>query len=462
MASLEAQAWRGGVAMAARQVLGMAISFAGLIALARLIGTEAYGVYVSAFGLHAYLTLLFQWGTDVFLIRKPEDPTPEDAHQAFTLSMVLGGTGALLGLPIGWAAEAWIGAEGIGMAVATLVAGLPLTLMAQVPSALLQRRMAYGRVAWAELAGQGALYGVAVAAAAAGLDLAAPLVGWWAQQVVMAALFFGFSGYRPRLVWRREVLARLVSYGLGYAASIWVWHLRTLANPLIVAKALGPEAAASVAVAQRLAEALSFMRIVVWRVALPFLGRIQNDPARMARAVTMGMRLQVLAVGPLMAIFALLAPWLVPLAFGKDWTPVVAIFPFLALAHLANSTFSLHGSALYALGRNGQVTAFHLAHVAVLFTVAALLVPRLGLMGFGLAEMAALGGYALLHILTARALGRLEVGLGLVWGVGFGLPLFANLLGPAAWAGPVVVLALPATWRAVADWWSQIKEFAHG
>ena len=77
------------------------------------------------------------------------------------------------------------------------------------------------------------------------------------------------------------LLSELLSYGLGYSAAGWVWQLRTLSNPLIVARVLGPEAAASVAVASRLVEALSFMRLVLWRVAMPALGRMQEDRARL-------------------------------------------------------------------------------------------------------------------------------------------------------------------------------------
>lgn len=462
MAALRVLAWRGGVTMAVRQMVGMVISFAGLVGLARLIGPQSYGIYVSALALYNFLVLFFQWGTDVFLMRRSEDPTDDQIHQALTLSLVLGGVGMALSIPAGWMAERWIGAPGVARAVTILFCGMPLHLATLVPSALLQRRMAYGLVAWSELASHVALYGVALLAAWGGMGVLAPLAGWWAQQMVAACCLYPLSGLRFRLVWRRALLAELLSYGLGYSASVWVWQLRTLVNPLIVARILGPEAAANVAVAVRLVDALSFMRMVLWRVAIPALGRVQADPERLRRAIIEGIHLQVLAVAPLMAGFAVLAPWLVPFAFGKGWGPVVVVFPFLALASLANSLFSLHSSALSVMGRNGDVAVFHAVHVALLATGAAVMVPLWGVHGYGVAETLPLAAYLLLQIRAERVLGPVNMALPVVWALGFALPLFAEWLGPEAWLGPMAVMLLPATRRVLAGWWAQIKETAHG
>jgi PST family polysaccharide transporter len=462
MAGLRTLAWQGGIAMTVRQVVGMAISFGGLVALARLIGPQAYGVYVSALALHTFLVMFFQWGTDIFLVRRRDDPTAEHVDQALTLSLALGAIGVVLAWPAGAVAERWIGSPGVALAVAALFSGMPLQLASMVPSAVLQRRMAYRRIAWAELAGHVALYGVAVAAALAGLGLTAPLMGWWAQQIVHAVILFPAAGLHPRLVWRPALIREVLSYGLGYSASIWAWQLRTLVNPLIVARLLGPEAAANVAVAVRMVDSLSFMRVVLMRVALPALGRLQADRERLARAVGEGMRFQVLAVAPLIAVFSLLAPWLVPFAFGKAWIPVVTVFPWLAAASLASCLFSLQSSALSVLGHNRLVATFHLVHVTMLVTATALLVPRHGLVGYGLAETAAIASYLLLRRMAQRELGPIAIGLPAAWAAGFALPLFADSIGPLAVAGPLAVLLLPATWRTLAGWWTQVKEASHG
>jgi PST family polysaccharide transporter len=460
MADLRRLAWRGGIAMGVRQLVGMAVSFAGTIALARLIGPKAFGTWVAALAVQTWLGLVCQWGVDVWLMRKPEDPTAAEVDQAITLTLATGAVVAALAVPAGWLAAVWTGIPEAGTAVTILLAGMPLVLAPQVPLALLQRRMAYGPVAWAELGGHAVLYAVAVGAAWAGAGLAAPLAGWWAQQLCVAVLAFSFGRVRPRLVWRPEVLRAMLGYGLGYSASVWVWQLRLLVNPLIVARVLGPEAAGAVSVAIRLAEGLSFMRLVIWRVALSAMGRLQASPTRLAAAVAEGMALEALAIGPPMAVFALLAPTLVPLAFGAAWAPVADLFPFLGVAYLVNGVFSQQSSALYALGRNIEVTVFHAAHVAMLVTAVTLLLPRFGLLGYGVAEVAALAAFRILHGAALRALGPIPVALVLAWTAGFAMALFVRPLGPAAWLGPLAVAAMPATWRTLAGWWRQVARLS--
>ncbi|MGE5506176.1 MAG: oligosaccharide flippase family protein, partial [Actinomycetota bacterium] len=383
MNGLRALALKGGVATAGRQVLGMAISFAGLAALVRLIGAASYGVYVSAFALYGYASIMLGLGIDVWLVRKTDEPDDLDRHQAFTLAVVAGIGGILVSLPGAWAAQAWIGVPGLKRTLMLLFATLPVQFVALVPSAILQRRLAYGRVAVAELSGLTAFYAAALPLGALGLGTDAAVAGLWAQQVTAAVLLFVFSGYRPRLAWRAERLLAVLSFGLPFATATWMWHLRALVNPLVVARLLGPEAAATVGIALRMAESLSFMRQVAWRVALPAMSKVQSDPARLSAAIADGMRLQLLVTGPIMLAFSLAAPLVIPLALGRDWTPMVGLFPFLALAYLANCVFGLHFPALHVTGRNGWVGAVHVLHAALLFGAASLLVPRYGLQGYG-------------------------------------------------------------------------------
>lgn len=461
MAALRTLTVRGSFHMALRQVAGMAISLFGLLALARLIGPAAYGTYAAAFAIYTYCHLLSVWGIDVYLVRKKDELTPEDQHQALTL-LVLGGIiAAAAALVLSGPLEQWVGVPGLRMALVALFCGLPVQLLAVVPTATIERTMNYRRVAWIELSGQAALYIVAVALAAAGWGLAAPLAGWWAQQVLVVVLLYRISGYRPRPIWRPALVRAIVGYGIGFASSVWVWQLRLLVNPLVVAKTLGPEAAATVAIAIRLVEALSFMRNVIWRVSIAAMGRIQTDRGRIAAAVADGMRIQVLAVGLAMVSFSLIAAWLIPLAFGRDWSAVATIFPFVAAGYLVNAVFSLHSSALYVLGRNWDVTLFHLVHVALFAGAAILLVPRIGLLGYGWAELAALAGYVVIHVLANRALGALEVGLCLAWALGLALPLFAPILGLWVWLGPALVLALPDTWKTARRYVKAIQELRH-
>lgn len=442
MLGLRAKVMRGGAYLALRLGLGMIIGAGGVLLLTRAIGPGAYGVYGAALGVYMYLFQLSQWGIKVYLIRREEEAQSRDYHQAFSLLLILGLASAGLAVLVLPLLEGWVRIEGFGAVAAVMFAVLPVQLLGMVPMARLERELDFRKVAAIELSGQISYFLVALPLAYRGMGSWAPVAGWWVQQSLIAALCFWATAYRPRLYWESERARAMVGYGLGYSSSIWVWQLRNLVIPLIVGRYGGAVAVGYVTLAIRMLEQLSFVKTAVWRLSIAALARLQHDRARLTKAVSEGMSLQTMALGPFLAAFGLAAPWLIPALFGPRWVPVLEIYPFIALGYLVNAVFNLHSSALYVLRRNWAVTAFHLVHIFLFAGAALVLVPRIGLTGYGWAEVAALPGYLLLHLLFVRYAGRPDYARAGVWLVAAGVPLFGWQLGPWAW----VCAALPLLW----------------
>lgn len=450
--SLRARILQGGLYMSLREGLGMVISLGGMLLLTRTIGPSAFGVYAAALGFYNYLLNVSQWGLGVYLTRKEGDLADAECHQAFTLLLLLGSCGALLGLA-GLPLLVRVGAmEGLGPVAAALFAGLPPALLAAVPLARLERALDYRRVARVELLTQVAFYAVALPLAFGGAGAWAPVGGWWAQTVVGFGALYGLTGYRPRLCWDAGRAREMIRYGLGYSASMWVWQMRSLVSPLIVGPLAGAAAVGYIALAVRIVETLSFVRMATWRISMAAFGRFQGDRARLVRALSEGARLQVLALGPLLVGFALVGAPLLPLLFGPKWEPALRVFPYIGLGYLVNVMFSLHSSALYVLRRNWEVTQFHLVHVALFFGGAAVLVPRYGMLGYGWAEMVAVAGYAVIHRFAVRFIGSPEYAVAALWGGACALGLFYGRLGWPALLGPVAALLWPETWKILREY----------
>jgi PST family polysaccharide transporter len=79
---------------------------------------------------------------------------------------------------------------------------------------------------------------------------------------------------------------------------------------------------------------------------------------------------------------------------GERWLPMLRIFPFIASGMIVNSGFSLYSSALYVIGKNREVTLFHIVHLA-LFAISAWVFILFdgGITGYGYAELTALASY---------------------------------------------------------------------
>jgi PST family polysaccharide transporter len=450
--SLKQQVISGGFYLALRQGLGMVIGLGGVLLLTRLIGPEQYGLYAGTFGIFWYLQTIFQMGIEVYMVRHEGEESAAIYHQGFTLLLLL----SLLGVALSWFGmpllQHWTQIPGFQSVARVMFLALPIVLIQNVPMAMLERRLDYQRIAFIELANQLVYYLVAIPLAFKDYGVWSAVIAWWLQQLQGLLLLFWVTRYRPRWSWHPAVMGEMLRYGVSYSASTWVWTSRMLVNPLLVGRFAGAEAVGYVALAIRLTDVLGFVKTATWRVALSALAKFQGDRERLTRAVNEGMNLQMLALGPVLVMFAWIAPMLMPMLFGPKWLPVVAVFPFIAFGSLTNALFSIHCSTLYVLKYNWAVAWFHVLHVGLFAAAAWFFLPRFGVAGYGWAEIVAILSYIIIHQSVSKRLGMVDYKLPGIWWGGFSLALFVYQLGWWVSVGLAAIAILPATHHKLRDY----------
>lgn len=438
--NLRQKAVMGGAFLLVRQAVGIVISVVGILLVTRLIGPRQYGLFAAGTGIVTFLYAFGTWGLDVCLLRKTEDPEEKEFHQAFTLLLLIA-----MALCIGVIALRHVIATYLKMPeesslLFVLALIIPLNLLSVPAVVKLDRDLNFKQVAINELISQAGYYLVAVPLAFRGAGAWAPVAGFLTQQTSLLTLSYWTARFRPGLHWEIKLIRQMLGYGLSYSSSIWVFQLRNLVNPIIVGRFAGAEAVGYVAVGIRIAALLSFAKSAMWRLAMPAFAKLNRDSARLRNGISEGMRFQAVAVGLPLAAFALLAPFLIPLGFGKHWTSAVLIFPFIAISYLSNAMFNLHSSVLYMLGKNMQVTWFHVVHIILFAGSAALLVPRVGFVGYGWAEIVALLSYPVIHFFLARAVGSPSYTAPAIWyAAAIGVIVLGAMGVPALYFGFVVV-----------------------
>lgn len=443
-----------------RQGISVGISVGGVLLLTRLLGPSDYGLYAGALAIVQFLSMTARLGVDVYLVRREDDPPEEVYHQAFSFLLLSGLSISALGLLASPALAYWLGDSFLAPLQVMLLSVLLTTLYAPA-MARLERTLDFKKVAGIELTGQLLLYALALPLAWRGFEVWAPVAGYLLWQTWMVGSSYGLAHYRPRWRWSPELLREMLGYSLGNWTSTSIWRLRRLVNPLVVGAYLGPEGVGYVALAVRLVESLSFFKEVSFRLSIVALAKVQRDLPRLCRALEEAMGLQSLALGPILAGFALVAPWLLPALFGDRWTPVLSVYPFIALSYLANAVFGMHASVLYVLRRNKAVIFFHSVHVALFAGAAAILIPWIGLKGYGLAEIVALGSYLIIHLYTSRVF-TFGYGRAWPWLLAFVPPLFLPLIGYpwgfGLWACvPMVGLSRSARAQ-IAEYWRYLRK----
>jgi PST family polysaccharide transporter len=444
---LRGKVFQGGALMMIRQLVAMGLSLIGLLMITRIIGPAAYGPYVAALGIAQYAQNLGQAGIGVYLVRAAGDVDDRTYHVATTLLLLsVIGLVVVLECSLGLI-TAWAPLPDLAPLLSVMLLSLIPQTLAVAASARLERALDFRRVAIIEVAGQLIYYALALPLVYAGFSVWALVAGLCLQQVFACVAFHVAARYRPRLTWDRQIVRGMLRYTFGYAAADWSWQLRGLINPLIVGHFLPPEAVGQVGLAIRLMELLSFTKSIAWRLSVAALARVQDQPRKLIEATTDGMRLQTLALGPVLIGFSWFGGYALSLVFGPRWEPVMEVYPFLALSYLTNAQFNFHSSVLYVLHRNWDVSWFHIVHIALFAGAAWLCVGRWGIVGYGYGEMAALLSYATIHYSVKKAVGSPDYGISALWWLSLAIGLFWRQLGPWAIAVPIAGLLCPPSLR---------------
>lgn len=442
---------RGGTLMAGRQMVSIVLKFVGVLLISRVLGPEGYGSYVAAFGIYQYALSLGQVGLGVCLLRHRGELSRDDYGTSYTILaamalLLMAGIEAASGLLAGF-----VNVDGFGPVLRVFVLAIPLQVLSLPASVRLERALDFRSVVTADIASQLVYYAVAIPLVLGGSGPVALAVAWIAQQGASFILFHALSRTWPVFRFRPETARHLLGYSLTFSLQNWIWQARSLVNPLVVGPALGAGAVGIVGMTVGILELLSFLKTMAWRLSVAVLRRVVDDRPRLLRAITQGMELQALAIGTILLGFAWFGEWIIPLVFGARWLPVLSIYPYVALSYLSIAPFSMHTATLSVLDRNMPLAVFHALHVALFAGVAALAVPLLGLRGYGLAEIATLPAYLLLHLLLARTVGSPSYGLTALWWAGVAAGLFWRDLGVWAIAVPFATLCVPASRRYIRE-----------
>ncbi|BAY87512.1 hypothetical protein NIES267_70340 [Calothrix parasitica NIES-267] len=409
------QAVKGGFIMVIRQGLGILLSLASVIFITRVIGPKQYGLFGAASGILTFLYRLGPWGLDVYLVRKTDNPEQEEYNQAFTILLgvsLVFSLGVILGRD---AIAGFLRIEEISPLLLVLAFTIPPFLLKVPSTAKLERDLNFQRIAFNELISQISYYVIAIPMAFQGAGAWSPVIGLLVQNYVLLILTQTGAKLKLGLYWNPKLAKEIISFGFSFSASSWAWELRTLVNPVIVGRFAGAEAVAFVALAIRLVEMLSFVRYIAWRLAIAALAKFKDNKDRLRSSVEEGMHLLALSVGLPMAGFSLVGPMILSVVFGKNWDPVLEIYPFIAVSYIAYSVLNLHTSVLYLLGKNMRVTWFNLVHVILFVGTAFLFVPRIGMIGYGWAELCTLVSYIVLHSYVSKEIGTPNYTTAFIW-----------------------------------------------
>jgi len=427
---------RGAGYLLARQASGLLISAAGTLLLARFIGPGNYGIYVSAMVTCTMLAQFTQLGLTPRLMSEARELDSNTIGHEVAVSMSVSVAGTLIAAIAAWAISRWIPLGHFVPAFLAMVPGLMLQNLSNVATMLLERALDYRRVALVEMTYQLTLTFVAVAVGFFVPSFWAPVCGFWAALLLSSGVlaFYVRDVFRP--VWNVRAMVRIAWSSVPFATNSWASQLRDLVNPIVVGAAFGPSAVGIVALTLRLVTAIGVMREIVRRLSLPGMRRLIGERAQLRGFAENARDAQVVLVGLPLLAFSFILPLLEEWGIGRSWRGVTTLYPLLAIAHLIGTFSVLPVCALVILQQRKLMVANSAAQLLTLVAAAVVLTPRLGIMGYGVAEIVAAFASLIAVAGARRLIGRLSATLPILTS--------AAIVAGFAWPyiGPVALLPL--------------------
>lgn len=338
--------------MAAGNWIEQAISFAVFVALARILGAEAFGYAAMAASFVILAEFLVRETLTEWLI-SARDPEPGHHDALFwVLGAVSLGIFALIYASAGLIARLY-GVDEIAELIRVLAVVVPLIGFTSVHVAVLRRN---GRF---DILGARAVIGI-VLGGIVGLTLAFQGAGVWsliALRVVQVAgnvqVAWICSGWWPGFKGSMRHVRDFMGMGLG---TLWLQaaHLVSVQSATVIFGAvLGPVAAGYFSLAWRLTEIVTFLVNVplamVSQTAFASLRRAGQDVSLFMDSV---LRVTTLLSLAIFAGLAFLAEPFVRFCFGAEWLPAVPMVQILCIVGLYKSVERIQHAFCLAAGKS--------------------------------------------------------------------------------------------------------------
>lgn len=348
---LGGKAVRGVAWLGSGQMVRLAVSFGTSVMLARLLAPSDFGLFTMTY-LAAELAQLFAAFGFGSAIVQQQATKPALLNSCFWANLAIGAVVGLVLIASGPVVELYFQAEGITPLLGPLAINMLISAAMVVPGSLLTQRLQFQQLTTAQVVGSVAAAITAVAASAAGMGVWAlalqPLVG----NLVTGAMMLKYSRWLPQWHFKFEDVRPLLHFSNSLLANNFIEFIGRNLPVLIIGRVLGAAAVGFYGMASGMTGVVVYqISSVIVRVLFPTLSALKDNREAMCAAWFKANSAIAVLAWPTMAGAIVVAPDLVPLVFGAQWTPSVVPFQVLCLLMSVMSVAFTASTMLMSLGR---------------------------------------------------------------------------------------------------------------
>lgn len=349
------------------------LSFVIYAVLTRILGPGEYGIFSLSLAITAVANVVLLEGFSDALIQR-ETVTEDDLSTAFWTNLALGvGIAAALCLLSPWIASAF-GAPELSPVVRGMAALCVLRALVSVHSALCRRELKMSLFAARAITGYVLGGAVGIALAALGWGVWSLVLLQLSQALVILVVMWTTIRWRPRLRFSTSSFADMARFTRHFIPASILNSVNDKVDNVLIGLFLDVTAVGYYALALKVIQTVGLLTMApLQAVMMPVLARIATQRQEFAHGYTRLVTASAAAWMPAAVALGVVAPVLVPLAFGSQWVGAVPVLQAMCFAGATVPLWFFTGQALGALGRPELyvvVTVAQLGIASVAFVVA--------------------------------------------------------------------------------------------
>ncbi|MEM1056856.1 MAG: oligosaccharide flippase family protein [Bacteroidota bacterium] len=359
ISQVKGRAVRATGALMSRQVVVRGINLVGFTVLAWLLEPAVFGLFAVVKFVVYFLQRFSDFGLSATLLRKKDAVTEMELRTVFTIQQCIVAVSCAIlwfGTDLVVAIYPKLTTDHVWL-IRVLTFSLILASLKTMPKVLIQRALRHDKLAVIDVVEVIAYYGIAVGMAFLGFEVWALIWAVLARGVIGTVWVMAIAWWRPRFGFDRAAAKEVLSFGVP----IQLASLASLASeavvPLLVFGLFGGAAVGFVNWARTMmASAVGQPLILMGKVQMRVFGRIQDQRAKLTRAVERNISLGALLVFFTATLLVAQGEAFVRLVVGEKWLPALPVLYLLAPAFLFRVVGNSYQQALKALGEG--VTMF--------------------------------------------------------------------------------------------------------
>lgn len=157
---------------------------------------------------------------------------------------------------------------------------------------------------------------------------------------------------RPQYIFSWQAVKESVSFGMYRLGTNTANYFNTKIDQIIIGMMMGPQVLGFYSMAMNLImQPIQKLNPMITKVSFPVFSKIQNDKARLQRGYLFVIKILMTINAPLFGGFLVLAPFLIPILLGEEWSSIIVIVQILCFYALFRALGNPSGSLFIAVGK---------------------------------------------------------------------------------------------------------------